>query len=546
MAFFISPEQTEYTAIAYYRLSKDDGKKQSESDSISNQRKLIHAYIAAHPNIRLIGEENDDGYTGTNFERPGFNRVLDRIRSKEANCVIVKDLSRLGREYIEMGKYLEMVFPSLGVRFIAVNDDVDSEHQRSGDDIVIPIKNIMNESYCRELSQKLRKQFRIQRGNGEFLGAFACYGYRKSPSNKHQLVIDSYAAEVVRGIFSLKLKGYSQQAIADTLNREGILSPSEYKRSQGLNYQSGLKGAGVSQWSAVSIRSVLTNPIYIGTLIQGKRGTPNYKVKKMYLRDQSQWITVEHNHPPIIEESLFTVVQQMLQRDTRTSPAEDTVYPLSGVLYCADCGRAMCRRSVSRNGKKFFYYVCSDYKHNLGCTSHSIPQEQLERAVLHAVEMQIRTVAELDQLYQKTNHDRILQTKVTRLDLLIAQKQREIEEYNEFRMRLYESLTDGIIDRSEYDQMRLKYTHQIESARNAVARLEAEKDCAASGTISDRSWIDQFAKYQGLQQLCREAVVTLIDRISVYEDKRIHIDFNYRNELEKEQSVLEQASKEVV
>ena len=167
-----------YNAIGYYRLSKEawDKNPKNESDSISNQRKLIHAFIKEHPNITLVGEEYDDGYTGTNYERPGFVRIIDKVRAGKANCIIVKDLSRLGREYIETGKYLETIFPALGVRFIAINDDVDSENSNSGDDLIIPIKNIMNESYCRELSKKLRRQFQIQRSNGEFIGSFVSYG----------------------------------------------------------------------------------------------------------------------------------------------------------------------------------------------------------------------------------------------------------------------------------------------------------------------------------------------------------------------------------
>lgn len=282
------PDVEEYRAMAYYRLSKDDknedrsrDSKGEISDSILNQRKLVHAYLQNHPGITLVDEAYDDGYSGTNYDRPGFRSVLEKVRSGSINCVIVKDLSRLGREYIETGKYLEMIFPSFGVRFIAINDDVDSEHSTAGDDIIIPIKNIMNESYCRELSKKLRNQFRIQRGNGEFLGAFASYGYCKSPDDKHKLVVDEYAAEVVRGIFSMKIKGCSQNIIADFLNQEKVLPPAEYKKSLGLKYKTGFQASAQAKWSVVTINRILNNPIYIGTLVQGKRGTPNYKIKKM-------------------------------------------------------------------------------------------------------------------------------------------------------------------------------------------------------------------------------------------------------------------------
>ena len=417
MALYFDGQTTldseQYDAIAYYRLSKDDGAKR-ESDSIANQSKMNSKIIKNNPkinlnekeqddgnyrnNIHLIEEAQDDGYTGTNFDRPGFRCVLNAIQSKRVNCVIVKDLSRLGREYIETGKYLEMIFPSFGVRFIAINDDVDSENSRAGDDIIIPVKNIMNEAYCRELSKKLRKQFQIQRGNGEFLGAFANYGYCKSPDDKHKLVVDDYAAEFVRGIFSLKFQGYNQQAIADFLNNEKVLSPADYKKSQGLKYKTGFRTSSESHWSAVSVSRILTNPIYTGKLVQGKRGTPNYKIKTMRMREEKDWVVVENNLDPIIDPLTFMIVQRMLERDTRAAPQNDIVYPLSGMVFCADCKASMLRRTVRRGNKTFRYYVCSANKRGNGCSSHSFEQSKLEQTVLRAITKQIDIILETDEL----------------------------------------------------------------------------------------------------------------------------------------------------
>ena len=406
-----------YEAIAYYRLSKDDGKNH-ESDSIANQRVLVREYIKNHPNIRLVDEAYDDGYTGTNYNRPGFQKVMDAVNAGTVNCVIVKDLSRLGREYVETGKYLEMVFPSMGIRFIAINDDVDSRKANSGDDILIPVKNIMNESYCRELSKKLRRQFKIQRSNGEYLGAFASYGYRKDPEDKHKLVIDEYAAEIVRAIFVLKLKGYSQQSIADYLNSEAVLPPAEYKKSQGLNYKSGLKGSGQATWRAFAIQNILTNPVYIGVLVQGKRGTPNYKIKQMRIRDEEQWCVRKDNHEAIIDEYTFESVQKILKRDTRVAPKTDAVNPLSGLVFCADCGRSMIKRSVSRGNKKFHYYVCSTNKKGYGCSSHSISMETLENTVMRAIKNQINLVVEMKQLLEEVSHFAKIRRHIGRACLL--------------------------------------------------------------------------------------------------------------------------------
>ena len=533
-----------YEAIAYYRLSKDDGKSH-ESDSIANQRVLVREYIKNHPNIRLVDEAFDDGYTGTNFDRPGFQKVMDAVNAGTVNCVIVKDLSRLGREYVETGKYLEMVFPSMGIRFIAINDDVDSRKANSGDDILIPVKNIMNESYCRELSKKLRRQFKIQRSNGEFLGAFASYGYRKDPEDKHKLVIDEYAAEIVRAIFVLKLKGYSQQSIADYLNSEAVLPPAEYKKSQGLNYKSGLKGSGQATWRAFAVQNILTNPVYIGVLVQGKRGTPNYKIKQMRIRDEEQWCVRKDNHEAIIDEYTFESVQKVLKRDTRVAPKTEAVNPLSGLVFCADCGRSMIKRSVSRGNKKFHYYVCSTNKKGDGCSSHSISMETLENTVMRAIKNQINLVVEMKQLLEEVNHSDILSVKLRRLDLLIAEKNKEIDKQKDFRMKLYEALSDGLIERDEYDVMRKRATVTIEAAEAVVQKLDAERAEIVSQNTKNLSWLERFARYQDYAKLSREIAVAFIDRVTVYEDKTVHIDFNYRDEIASYQEILKNISQEV-
>lgn len=542
----------EYKAMAYYRLSKDDKNEDriadSEgkiSDSILNQRKLVHAYLQNHPNITLVDEAYDDGYTGTNYNRPGFQAVLEKVQSGSINCVIVKDLSRLGREYIETGKYLEMIFPSFGVRFIAINDDIDSEHSSAGDDLIIPIKNIMNESYCRELSKKLRNQFRIQRGNGEFLGAFASYGYCKSPDDKHKLIVDEYAAEVVRGIFSLKVKGYSQNVIADYLNNEKILPPAEYKKSLGMKYKTGFQASTQSKWSVVTLNRILTNPIYIGTLVQGKRGTPNYKIKTMRTRSENDWVVVENNHQAIIDPLVFSTVQKMMERDTRRPPNTDVLLPLAGILFCPDCGFSLQRRTVKRGKQKYYYYVCASYKNGKGCSSHSIEQKKLEETVLHAISNQIQMIVELNKLVQDIGMKSIDQVRLKRLDVMIAQKEQDMDHDKEFRMKLYEALNDDLIDRDEYEKMRMKYTKQIEDTEKAISKLQIQRADILSNNATDNSWIMQFIKFQGLTELSHEAVVTLIDRIYVYEDKHIRIEFNYRNELAAYQEILQEKAKEV-
>ena len=526
-------------AMAYYRLSKED-KSKGVSDSIENQKKLIKAYIQRSDNITLVREVYDDGYTGTNFNRPGFLSVMKAVEAGEIDCLIVKDLSRLGREYIETGNYLEKVFPSLGIRVIAINDDYDTDHPKQSDSLLVPMKNLMNETYCRELSIKLRRQFAVQRNNGEWVGSFVSYGYCKSPEDRHKLVIDEYAAEIVRDIFRAKAQGYSQMAIANTLNAAGVLAPSEYKKQHG-NYKSGFQTAEKALWGATTVTTILKNRVYIGDLIQGKRGTPNFKIKVMRERKPEQWSIVEHNHTPIVDPLLFAAVQRMLGRDTRRSPEAETVLPLAGVLFCADCGHSMVRRSVTRGKKKFSYYVCSTNKRGDGCSSHSIRQETLENAVLNAIRVQISTVVELDALRASIQESSLHTTRRKKLRLQIAAKEAELTGYRDFKSRLVDSLHERIINNDEFTMMRDKYRRLEQECSAAVDALyEKLKDLDAGGA-AERTWVEQYLNHQDLTELRREAVVSLIDKITVFPDKRIEITFNYHDEISGDMELIAEA-----
>ena len=435
---------------------------------------------------------------------------------------------------------------NMGIRFISVNDDLDSEHTPLCDDISIPIKNIMNEAYCRSLSQKLRAQFRVQRKAGEFLGAFACYGYLKDPADKHKLIIDEYAAMVVRTIFQLKMEGYSQQAIANYLSSEGVLPPAAYKQQQGLKYQSGFQAVGDNNaWSPVAVRAILENPIYIGTLVQGKRGTPNYKIKQMKLRSKEDWCIVEKNHAPIISEELFTSVQHLLSLDTRTSPSKKVVQPLAGMLYCADCGRAMCRRSVKRGNRTFYYYVCSTHKRSKLCSSHSISQTVLENVVLRAIQKQIEMVVDIDQLIHEIGQKSVQAAKHRQLDMTIEEKEKQITEQKEYRMRLLEAFHDDLISRTEYDMMRQRYTQRIDALQAVLASLHERRQALEEGAADTRNWVAEYTKFRKIDRLTREMVAGLIRRITVSEGKQVTIQFNYADELASYQQMIAAAAKEV-
>lgn len=301
-----------FNVAAYIRLSREDGDKE-ESNSVRNQKKLITDYVLKQENLVLYDMYVDDGYTGTNFKRPGFQRMLEDIQDRKVNCVVVKDLSRFGRDYIETGRYLERIFPELGVRFISLADNIDSMGQIY--DMLLAIKNIFNEQYARDISQKVQTAIRTKQKAGEFIGAFPSYGYKKSAADKNKLEIDEYAASVVRRIFSLYIQGYGKQKIAGILNAEGVLCPSEYKKFNGENYRNSNCLEGTTYWSYSTINSILHKEMYIGNMVQG---TKHQNLGRRQKRTSKQeWVIITHTHEPIIDQMTWDKVQSLLQKRTR-------------------------------------------------------------------------------------------------------------------------------------------------------------------------------------------------------------------------------------
>ena len=295
-----------WRTVLYLRLSREDGDKE-ESDSIVNQKELLWAHMKTVTDAVVVSERVDDGFSGVDFQRPAFLAMMEDIRAGRADCVAVKDLSRFGRNFAETGRYLEHIFPFLGVRFISVNDAVDTAKTRQ-DSILIPFKNLINDAFCRDISVKIRSQLAVKRKNGAFISAFAVYGYRKDENDHNRLVVDENAAAVVRDIFKWKLDGLSQQGIANRLNDLGVLSPMEYKHSVGLNFATSFKHNTRAKWSAVAVGRVLRDETYTGVLAQGKTGTPNHKIKKNFPKPRADWVRVADTHEAVVSREDFLLV----------------------------------------------------------------------------------------------------------------------------------------------------------------------------------------------------------------------------------------------
>lgn len=382
-----------FKADIYLRLSYTMDRS-VESDSISNQKKLIEDFVASHPDIEIVSERVDDGYSGVLFDRPAFQEMMNDIMAGKVNCVIVKDLFRLGHEYIETGRYLRRIFPAYGVRFISINDGIDTANEQNGDDLHISLKNLLNDTYCRDISVKTRSALLTKRQNGDYVGACPIYGYRKDPENKKHLVIDEDAARVMRDIYRRRIDGASAKHIADELNRLGVLSPMAYKNSRGLPHPTGgFADVPDAKWSARAVIRILQEETYTGVLLQGRQETHDHKLKDIVRKPAEEWVRIENAHEPIIPKQKFEMVHKIAGLDTRTAPDGEAVYLFSGLLVCGCCGGRMTRKTNTVTGKKYIYYYCPTGKKK-GC-DHPVmlKEDDLITCVLESLQAHIRNVA---------------------------------------------------------------------------------------------------------------------------------------------------------
>ncbi len=517
-------------AAAYLRLSRDDGDKQ-ESDSIRNQRELIKEYLSKNKNFQFVGEYVDDGYSGTSFDRPNFTRLIEDIKTGKVNCVIVKDLSRLGRNYIETGRYIEQIFPLLGVRFISILDHYDStEKDNANDWLVVPFKNLINDSYARDISVKIRSQLDVKRKNGQFIGSFASYGYLKDPGNPNHLIIDPYAANIVRMIFRMKLSGSNQVRIADKLNEMGVLPPAEYKRHCGERYDCGFHRSADPKWEHVSVNAILKNEIYTGTMVQGIHNKISYKMKQSNLVPKEDWIRVARTHDAIIEKTVFEEVQRLLQYDTRTAPDRKEVYPLSGFVVCGDCGNSMIRR---REQKKYVYLHCKTHKSGQGCTSHLISMEKLEQLVLEGIQSQIALILDAEAILKKIEKIPEEQVYVRTVSKQIKELEKEIERFQKLKTQAYVDMLNETISKEEYETIQQRFTKGLDSTTRRRDEQIQIKSRLLKNDTHQRPWIEVFRQHKNIQTLDRQIAAALIDRIIVYSKNKIKIVFRFQDEIQE-------------
>lgn len=533
-----------YNAAIYLRLSRDDfstgrgadkngsiatGSGKTESNSISSQRDMIRSYIKTQDNMEIYDIYVDDGWSGTNFERPEFKRMMQDIEAFKANCVIVKDLSRLGRDYIEVGRLIQKTFPAFSVRFIALTDHFDSlTADYNETSLVVPMKNFINDSYARDASGKVRSHQQVKRENGDFIGAFPVYGYRKSNENKNRLVPDVYAADIVKKIFTWKMEGYSNLAIAERLEESGILSPMEYKRMQGENFQTGFAAGVKTKWSAVAVKRILTNEMYIGTMVQGKDEKVNYKVKKSIRKPEEEWTKFKGAHEAIISNEDFEIVQDLLKIDTRAVTGSKKAHIYAGLLFCGDCMEPMTYRRNRYNGKETVSFICSTKNKGGKCTRHTISEEELNHLVLTALRQQVALFLDRSKVLRVMEQMEINFEEVVSFDREIKKLHREQDKYLTLRAGLYEDLKKQIITEEDFKNFREIYEKRYQELQQAVSNQEETiKKLFQSGVLAGMN-LERMKTMMQITELDRMTLISFVKRILVYGDKRVYLELRYK------------------
>lgn len=528
-------KQQLYHAALYLRLSNQNLKENAdESDSIVNQEALLRAHLKSCPDIHIQYVFKDDGWSGVNFERPGFQKMMQKIYDGDVDCVVVKDLSRLGRNHTETGKYITRVFPAFGVRFIAVNDHIDTADSNSdADNIIIPFKDLLNDSYSRDISLKIRSAMAVKKANGELAGNFCPYGYEIDPENRNHYLVDPFAASVIRKIFSWTFDGMGSTEIARRLNTLNYLSPSDYKKQK----TGKVFGTKRKQWTVYQVYRILRNDVYIGTLRLGKVTTPNYKVKKAIQVPEEDQHVFLNAHDAIISKEVFDLMQDVLSRDTRvhctnSGAGRNTfVYPLTGYVYCADCGASMISKTVVSKGHQYRYYVCGENKRDKKvCSPHNISMEHVNAVVLKALNTHMKTLLQAEKAAEEKSAEALAQPAIEKIQIEIGHILEEKYKLQQYIKGLEKDLQDGLLIESEYQDLSKNYREQIEKLEDNAAQLELEKKSAVDRELGNLYWIREYKDKGTLTELTRREVIAFIDRVEIRDKDHIRIKFRFGDE----------------
>lgn len=555
--FGLQEEQNIYHTAGYIRLSIEDSGK-TDGYSLENQEKLVRDYIADQQDMRLYRLYIDNGATGTVFQRPAFDEMMQDMKDGKINCIVVKDLSRLGRNYLEAGNYLEQIFPFFRVRFISITDGYDSNSPDVTDEsLIIPLKNIINEGYAKDISLKITTSFESRKKQGQFMGRYPVYGYLKDPENKNHLIVNPETCGIVKRIFQMRDSGMALGAIASQLNEEGIPSPARYLWIKGLSKEERHKD---SYWDRINVKRLLTNKMYLGMLVYGKERTSFAKGIKRQRVPESEWKYVPNAHEAIIDQELFDSVQRKLEgakQDFLNMTGINEDYQpenlFRGRIHCSDCGRAMKMTKFVTTRKDgsidcYALYECCRRKqlYDLSCPQRSIRKAVVDQTVEEAIRFHIRTFLDTEQVIAKLNRSPKGRAAASDIQNRIREKQRRIAKIEQLSTGIYEDYREGILNEEEYLALRSRYGEEKEGLLKEVdalmlAETEHEADYHSTGSLADI-----VRKYAEFPELNREIVEAVIADIQVHTDSHLAITFAFEDEFQRLMDMAEQRRRETV
>lgn len=512
----------------YLRLSNEDGENK-QSESIDNQQLVLKQYLEKHTELELVDIYIDDGYTGMNYDRGAFQRMMKDIELGKINTIVTKDLSRLGRDQVDTAKLLKKDFVLKKVRYIAIDDNIDT-FSKEQNDIVVPFKILVNDFYSQDISVKIRAALNSKRKNGEFIGAFAPYGYKKDENNNNMLVPDEIAAEVVNRIYVMFLNGYGKLMIARKLNEEGILCPTEYKQSNLLKYHNSRKLQNTGYWTYSTIHRILQNEVYIGNMIQHKQEKIAYNIKQHRAVPKDQQILVKENHQPIIDRGIFDSVQQLLKMKNRTSGFKENITIYAGILKCGDCGRSLAKSRLKTKSNSYVYYKCGTYKQygKNQCSSHTIREDILNHIVLQALKERAKELLDRRDIEILKEHFYEIQmgkeeAKLDEINRLTANLQKE-------NLNMLRMLAKGIIQEDDFviykrnmerEEVKLKKRKEQFLERQMRKKEEIKRE---------EYWLQNFVNYMNIEEITREILIAFVEQIQVFENNQIDITFRFREQ----------------
>lgn len=517
-------------AVLYLRLSKEDVDKINKGDdssSIKSQRLLLTDYALEH-DFKIVKVYSDDDESGLYDTRPNFEQMMNDAKLGKFDIIIAKTQSRFSRNMEHIEKYLHHYLPNLGIRFIGVIDGVDTENAENKKSR--QINGLVNEWYCEDLSKNIRSAFKAKMKDGQYLGATCPYGYVKDPDNHNHLIIDEYAANIVRKIYRLYLQGLGKNKIAATLTSEGVLIPSIYKKEiLKINYHNPFSLETTKHWSYQTIHTILNNEVYTGTLVQNKMNNLSYKDKRKIHVPRDKWVIVEDCHEPIISKETFDDVKRLQKTRTKTVKTGNKDGVFSGLLFCADCGHSLLRK-YARHGGGFIGYCCKTYK-TLGknfCTSHSIKNDELEEIVLQSIRSEAKSILneeDIGELKKIRAYNHAKDFYESQLESI----QKRMEKVQQFKEQTYENLMDDLISRDEYKKYVSKYDKELLELKHQQKTIKDKSNLEKELETQHDMWVDSFINYINIDKLTKDIVFELIEKIVVHDNNSIDIYYRFKN-----------------